>query len=86
MPASAANRTPPLARAFLALCDDGEPPAPSRTLPRVAAAIGAAAAIALAGPLSAAALSPSRAPEKPSGTLASKTALPHPAPHDDGGP
>ena len=42
---------PNLARAFLALVDDPEPPEPARSLPRVVCALAASVALALAAPL-----------------------------------
>ena len=41
---------PPLARAYLALADDSEPPAIQRTLPRVVVALFATVVLGLAAP------------------------------------
>jgi hypothetical protein len=64
--------SPQLARAFLALADDGSAP-DQRTLPRVVAAAAAAVLLALGGPLGWYAIKP--AGEHPVATLSSKTAL-----------
>jgi hypothetical protein len=74
--------TPPLAGAFLALSDLGEPADRTPSLSSVLAATVAALVLALSTPLGFAAGPVARPSDQPPATAASKAAVP--APDDDG--
>jgi hypothetical protein len=75
------SATPPLAGAFLALADPGEPADRTPSLSSVLAATAAAVVLALSAPLGVAA-GPVKPSDQPAATAASKAAVP--APDDDG--
>ena len=62
---------PPLASAYLALADDGDP-LPQRTLPRMLAAAAASVVLAVGAPLGFLVVNPS---DHPIGPLSSKSAF-----------
>jgi hypothetical protein len=74
--------SPPLARAFLALSDDGDATDRGPALSTVVAATAAALVLALSAPLAWAAAPGPKPSDQPSATAASKAAVP--APGDDG--
>jgi hypothetical protein len=74
--------TPPLAGAFLALADLGEPAGRTPSLSSVLAATAAAVVLALSAPLGVAAGPVAKPSDQPPATAASKAAVP--APDDDG--
>ncbi len=76
----------PLARAYLALGDDPQPPLDQRSLPRVVVAFAATVTLALAAPLAWAATAPGKLPaDQPAATQTAKALPPPQADDDDGG-
>jgi hypothetical protein len=82
VPAAPRTGAPPLAGAFLALADQGDPVERTPALSTLLAAVATAFVLALSVPLAWAAGPVTKPSDQPAATPASKAALP--APDDDG--